>query len=76
MLSMSSMHSWIHDKPQDQMSLLNDMNAGCEDITGEQRTAAPCKDNFPLVHCKAKQNIRCDDENIWPDWQDVHKNEN
>ncbi len=64
-------------RPQDQMSLLDAMNAACEDITADHcRGWVPHSRRF-FPRCMAMENIRCDvDENHWLDQQeqqDVHQ---
>ncbi|KAI2661539.1 Ribosome maturation factor RimP [Labeo rohita] len=58
-------------RPHDQMSLLDAMDAACQDITAEhcQGWIRHAKRFFP--RCLAKEDIRCDvDENMWPNAQD------
>ncbi len=67
---------YVYDhKAQDQMSLLDAMNAACEDITDHCRRCVRHSSRFSPV--RDNENIRCDvDKNLWPDQQerqDVHQ---
>ncbi|KAI2649092.1 Insertion element IS630 uncharacterized 39 kDa protein [Labeo rohita] len=58
-------------RPHDQMSLLDAMDAACQDITAEhcQGWIRHAKRFFP--RCLAREDIRCDvDENMWPNAED------
>ncbi len=58
-------------RPQDQMSLLDAMDAACQDITAEhcQGWIRHTKIFFP--RCLAREDIRCDvDENMWSNAED------
>ncbi|XP_039598918.1 uncharacterized protein LOC120521189 [Polypterus senegalus] len=58
-------------RPHDQMSLLDAMDAACQDITAEhcQGWIRHGKRFFP--RCLAREDIRCDvDENMWPNAED------
>ena len=54
-------------RPHDQMSLLEAMVAGCEDITPDACRGWVGHAMFFLL-CLEKQNIRCDvDPDMWPE---------
>ena len=64
-------NSYKYDHPHDQMSLLDAMNAGCLDISAEDRQGwiRHARRFFP--RCIAPDDIRCDmDENLWPNGED------
>ncbi|XP_060756558.1 uncharacterized protein LOC132867586 [Neoarius graeffei] len=51
----------------DQRSLLNAMDAACDDITGDQCRGWLRHSRRFFPRCIARENIRCDvDENLWP----------
>ncbi|XDV31835.1 hypothetical protein PO909_002784 [Leuciscus waleckii] len=55
---------------QDQRSLLHAIDAGCEDITGDQCRGWLRHARHFFPRCIARENIHCDvDENLWPDRQ-------
>jgi len=57
--------------PHDQMSLLDAMDDGCQDISAEdcQGWIRHARRFFP--RCIARDDIRCDvDENLWPNGED------
>ncbi len=59
------------------MSLLDAMNAACEDITADHCRGWVRHSRRFFPRCMAMENIICDvDENLWPDQQerqDVHQ---
>ncbi|KAI2652464.1 Protein FAM243A [Labeo rohita] len=58
-------------RPQDQMSLLDTMNAACEDITADHCRGWVRHSRRFFPQSMALENIRCDvDENLWPDQQE------
>ncbi len=67
----------VDHRQQDQMSLLDAVNAECEDITADHCREWVRHSSRFFPQCMAMENIRCDvDENVWPDKQerqDVHQ---
>ena len=58
-------------RPQDQMSLLEAMAAGCMDIAPEDIQAWIRHSKRFYPRCMARETIRCDvDENLWPNAED------
>lgn len=72
LLSSSQHHRGVYGHhPHDQMSLLDAMNAGFQDISAEdcQGWIRHAKRFFP--RCMALDDIQCDvDENLWPNAED------
>lgn len=65
----SSALRWkVYDRqPHTQMSLLEAMDAGCEDITPEACRGWQRHTRRYFQRCMARENIRCDvDEQLWP----------
>nr|XP_023660024.1 uncharacterized protein LOC111839919 [Paramormyrops kingsleyae] len=62
-------------RPQNQMSLLDAMNAACEDITADHCRGWVWHSRRFFPRCVAMENIRCDvDENLWPDQRERQDN--
>ncbi len=62
---------YVDHRPQDQMSMLDAMNAACEDITADHCRGWVRHSSIFFTRCMAVENIRCDvDENLWPDLQE------
>ncbi|KAA0716150.1 hypothetical protein E1301_Tti015860 [Triplophysa tibetana] len=62
----------VYDRhPHEQVTLLQAMDDGCNDITAEQCQAWICHARRFFPRCLANENIHCDvDENLWPNPQD------
>ncbi|KAK6491793.1 hypothetical protein HHUSO_G3964, partial [Huso huso] len=62
--------------PQEQATLIQAMEAACEDITVEACQGWICHARLFFPRCMARDNVLCDvDENLWPDRNERQGNE-